>query len=221
MEYKTTHAGRTFVGYALRIGAIELVPGGRKLKSGRMSPYFFNSALFDNGMTLGALIDAYVSALNQTDVVFDTVFGPAYKGIPLAATIAVKFADQGRTVGYAFNRKEKKDHGEGGTLVGADLARRKVAIVDDVITSGGTKYEAVEMINQAGGTPVVLALAFDRMERGENTDLSAAEEFTEKTDIPVVAAANLLDLIAVLEENGDQPEMLAEINAYREKYGVA
>lgn len=226
-EYVPSAAAFEFVQYALRIGALELVPEGRKLKNGRISPYFFNSALFKTGDALSRLAGAYAPVVYKFGERPDVLFGPAYKGIPLVAAIAVVL---GNSIEFAFNRKEAKDHGEGGLLVGASLQGKKVLIVDDVITSGVTKKEAMEFVRQCGGTPVGLAIAFDRQERGAG-DLSAAQEFEQMFGIPLVAAATLDDLLSVLEKNLDNDsddgdahraaeQMLTKIIGYNSQYGV-
>lgn len=216
-----------FLVYALYIGACELVPEGRKLKSGRISPIFFNSGLFSSGKKLAHLIDAYVVAAMHEKFECDVVFGPAYKGIPLATAFSLALSRKfDKDVGYAFNRKEAKDHGEGGTIIGASLEGKKVVIIDDVMTTGTSSGEAVEIIRANVGNPVSVVIAFDRQERG-TSNLSAVQEFEKTYKIPVRAAAKLENLISLLKEwtenEGDQGygKALKEILAYREKYGVA
>lgn len=219
---------REFVLYALGIGAIELVPEGRKLKSGRMSPYFFNSGLFNTGDSLSRLAGAYAAAVYRDGNRPDVIFGPAYKGIPLVSAVAVTL---GNSIGYAFDRKEEKDHGEGGIIVGSSLVGKTVTILDDVMTTGTSIIDAAEIIRKNGGTPIGCVIAFDREERVDG-ELSAVQEFRQKHQIPVHAAATLEDLIWVLNdqlENDDQLDdhaqfvldmMLAKIRAYKAQYGV-
>lgn len=208
---------------ALKVGAIEILPDGRKLKSGRISPYFFNSGLFNTGHTLSALAHAYAGVIHR-NFHPDVLLGPAYKGIPLVAAVAVTL---GSSVGYAFNRKEEKTHGDGGTIVGASLTGKKVLVIDDVMTTGTSSGEAVEIIRANGGTPIGCVIAFDRQERGKESDLSAVQEFQKNYEIPVYAAATLADLISYLRELSVQyvadanGEILEKILAYQKEYGVA
>ena len=220
-----------FVKYALSIGAIELVPEGRKLKSGRLSPYFFNSGLFNHAVAIHRLAQAYVEALKESELVEralfpDVVFGPAYKGITLAAMVAFLLSTEydDYNPGIAFNRKEAKDHGEGGILIGASLKGKRVLIVDDVITDGASKREAVEIIQTAGGTPIGCIIAFDRQERGPemNDPRSGVVRFQEDAGIPVFSAASLETLLSVLKRSDIdhfRPH-LTRIMAYRDQYGV-
>ncbi len=211
-----------FVRYALRIGALELIPEGRKLKSGRISPYFFNSGLFNTGHSLAKLADAYAGVLRRAAWRTDVIFGPAYKGIPLVAAVAVLL---GNSTGYAFNRKEEKDHGDGGILVGASVREKRVTIIDDVMTTGSSIVEAAEIIHTQGGTPAYCIISFDRQERTSG-ELSAVQEFEQKHEIPVISVAGLTDLINVLKktppESGDDffGEMLEKILEYQKQYGV-
>lgn len=212
-----------FVGYALQIGAMELIPGGRKLKSGRMSPYFFNSGLFKTGHDLAELATAYAKLIYIGDRP-KVIFGPAYKGITLAAAIAVTL---GNSIEYAFNRKEIKDHGEGGIVVGASLEEKKVCIADDVMTTGTSSGEAVDIIRANGGTPIACVIAFDRQERGNEGNRSAVQEFEKNYGIPVRAVATLADLIAYLQTavNDGGPDRIGKaldsILAYQRMYGVS
>lgn len=216
---------KEFVRYALSVGALELIPEGRKLKSGRISPYFFNSGLFNTGDAITELIKAYVSASAFfTDA--EVVFGPAYKGIPLATAMAMAMSIKYKTkVGYAFNRKEEKKHGDGGIIVGCPLAGKSVLIVDDVMTTGTSSGEAVEIIRANGGTPIGCVIAFDRQERGKGGRLSAVQEFERNYGIPVHAAATLADLVDVLNNDGGYVSRgtvatLEKILAYKKQYGV-
>lgn len=213
--------GIEFVRYSLVMGAIEFIPEGRELKSGRISPYFFNSGLFNTGRSIDCLAEAYANALetpfgNQVEV----VFGPAYKGIPLSVAVAMKIADSSeRDVAYAFNRKEEKTHGDKGIIVGAPLYGRNVLIVDDVMTTGTSSGEAVETIRESGGIPIGCVISFDRQERGNDSRLSAVQEFEENYGIPVRAVATFADLIHVMQTYNYQ--LLSKVLAYREKYGVS
>lgn len=218
-----TSSAENFIAYALSIGALELLPEGRELKSKRISPYFFNSGLFNTGDSITQLATAYASAALEFSP--DVIFGPAYKGIPLAVAVAQAI---GGDVGYAFNRKEAKDHGEGGIIVGASsLTGKRVLIVDDVMTTGTSSGEAVEIIRAHGGIPIAAVIAFDRQERSKDGTLSAVQEFEEKYQIPVRASATLAGLIAFLQsqpaESGDDEngEILEKIISYQNQYGVS
>ena len=212
-----------FVRFAVDAGVLRF--GEFRTKAGRLSPYFFNAGLFDDGAKLGRLAEFYARRLIASGLEFDMLFGPAYKGITLAAASAVELARLGRNVPFAFNRKEAKAHGEGGTLVGAPL-RGRVVIVDDVITDGASKRESVEMIRQAGGQPAAVLIALDRMERGGTDDnlspRSAVEAFEMAYGLPVVSIATLTDLLQYLRSNAD-PTLSAHferVAAYRARYGV-
>lgn len=217
-----------FIKYAIQIGAIEFVPEGRKLKSGRISPYFFNSGLFNTGATIGELGQVYVYEFLKHHLdTPDVIFGPAYKGIPLAVITAHQLSLLSNIkIGYAFNRKKEKTHGDGGTIVGASLAGKRVLIVDDVMTTGTSSGEAVEIIRANGGTPIGCVIAFDRQERGKESELSAVQEFQKNYEIPVYATATLADLISFLRklppESGDDNtgEILEKILTYQKEYGV-
>jgi len=190
------------------------------LKSGRISPYFFNAGRFDSGAKTAALAACYVDAVDQAGLDFDLVFGPAYKGIPLATAFACDYARRGRDLPMAFNRKEAKDHGEGGTLIGAPLAGRRVLIVDDVITAGTAIREALAIIRAAGGIPAGIVVALDRQEIASDTDRrSAAQAVAEEAGIPVVAVANLGDLLAFTAGNDDLVGFREPLQAYRARYG--
>jgi len=192
--------------------------GEFQTKAGRLSPYFFNSGLFQDGASLSGLCQFYAQAILASKVEFDMIFGPAYKGIPLVAGTAIALAGQGRNVPYCFNRKEIKDHGEGGVTIGAKLQGR-VLIIDDVISAGTSVREAIELIRAEGATPCGVVIALDRMERGQN-ELSAVQEVQHSYNIPVVSIAALDDLLGYLQ---DQPEMvqnLLAVQSYRSRYGV-
>jgi len=199
-----------------------LLFGEFKTKAGRMSPYFFNAGLFNDGVSLKKLGEFYASAITASGLEFDALFGPAYKGIPLAASVAIAFAagvgGQARNVPFSYNRKEVKDHGEGGSIVGAQLAGR-VLIVDDVISAGTSVRESVDLIRSAGATPCGVAIALDRMERGQGA-LSAVQEVSRDYAIPVIGIVNLDDLAQHLEGKSEWQNTLLAIHAYRERYGV-
>jgi orotate phosphoribosyltransferase len=212
-----------FVAFAVRSGVLRF--GEFKTKAGRLSPYFFNSGLFDDGAKLGRLAEFYARRLLSSGVNFDMLFGPAYKGITLAAATAVELARMGHNVPYCHNRKEAKDHGEGGLMVGAPLKGR-VVIIDDVITDGASKRESVEMIRAAGAEPAAVLIAMDRMERGGPDDnlsaRSAVEDFHAAYGVPVASIATLTDLMQYLRSTED-PALSAHFSrvaAYRERYGV-
>jgi orotate phosphoribosyltransferase len=211
------HAYRQdFIRFA--VGQKVLRFGEFQTKAGRLSPYFFNSGLFQDGAALRELSQFYAQAILASKIEFDMLFGPAYKGIPLVAGTAIALAERGRNVAYCFNRKEAKDHGEGGMTVGATLQGR-VLIIDDVISAGTSVRESVELILAAGATPCGVAIALDRMERGQG-ELSAVQEVRRNFGIPVVSIAALDDLLDYLQ---DQPEMVQNLQAvqsYRDRYGV-
>lgn len=189
------------------------------LKSGRISPYFFNAGKFQTGAALAALGRFYADALEASQVPYDVVFGPAYKGIPLAATTAVALADlHGKDMPYCFNRKEAKDHGEGGSLVGAPL-QGKILIVDDVITAGTAVREVMSIIKAEGAEPAAVLIGLNRQEKGKG-ELSAIQEVEQDYGIPVVSIVCLEDIVVFLEEQGGQSDMVAKIREYRLTYGV-
>ncbi|MFY0477769.1 orotate phosphoribosyltransferase [Achromobacter marplatensis] len=215
-----------FVRFALNEGVLRF--GSFKVKSGRISPYFFNAGLFNSGGSVGKLAQFYAQALLDSGVAFDMLFGPAYKGIPLATATAVALAShpamQGQSdVPFAYNRKEAKDHGEGGTLVGAPL-KGKVVIIDDVITAGTSVRESVEIIRAAGAEPAAVLIAMDRMERAGPDDAlsahSAVQDVAKTYGIPVVAIASLSDIMALLQDDASFAENRDAVQAYRTKYGV-
>jgi orotate phosphoribosyltransferase len=212
-----------FVQFAVDAGVLRF--GEFKTKAGRLSPYFFNAGLFDDGAKLGRLAQFYAQRILASGIEFDMIFGPAYKGIPLAAAVAVELARLGRNVPYAYNRKEAKEHGEGGTLVGAPV-RGKVLIIDDVITDGASKREAADVIRAAGATPCAVAIALDRQERataaGVDVDYSGVQYVRDQLGLKVCAIARLADLLQYLEKHsGDELGAYhAQVLAYRERYGI-
>ena len=207
---------REFLTFAIGCEALRF--GSFTLKSGRVSPYFFNSGQFNSGARLARLAQYYADAIVDSGLGFDMVYGPAYKGIPLATAVAVALAERhGRDLPYAFNRKEAKDHAEGGSIVGAPIAGR-VLIVDDVISAGISVQESVEMIRRFGGTPVGVAIALDRQERGSGA-LSAVQD-VELLGLKVVSIADLGTLQAFLATQPNSKERLGALDAYRQQYGA-
>jgi orotate phosphoribosyltransferase len=212
----TSELSREFIAFACDLGVLRF--GEFKTKAGRLSPYFFNAGLFNDGTSLARLSDFYARRILASGLQFDVLFGPAYKGIPLAAGSAMALAGLGRNMPYAYNRKEAKDHGEGGTLVGAPLAGR-VLIIDDVISAGTSVRESVELIRAAGATPAGVLIALDRQERGQG-ELSAVQEVEGNYGIPVLSVATLTDLIDYLSGHPDLENKLAAVRAYRSSYGI-
>ena len=208
---------RDFIALACRKGVLRF--GAFVTKAGRNSPYFFNAGLFDDGASFRELCGYYARTIRASGVGFDMLFGPAYKGIPLVVGTAIRLAEDGVDLPFAFNRKEAKDHGEGGTLIGAPLEGR-VLILDDVISAGTSVRESVELIRAAGAEPAGVVIALDRMERGKSA-LSAVEEVKENFAIPVVAVATLEDLIAYLADSPELAANLDAVQAYREQYGIS
>ena len=207
-----------FLQLALNADALRF--GQFTLKSGRVSPYFFNAGRFDTGLALAQLGNCYADAVEASGVAFDQLFGPAYKGIPLATAIACEFSHRGRNLPLTFNRKEAKDHGEGGSLIGADMAGKRILIVDDVITAGTAIREALAIIREAGGIPAGIVVALDRQEIASESDRrSAAQAVAEEAGIPVVAVANLGDLLAFTAGNDDLVGFREPLQAYRARYG--
>jgi orotate phosphoribosyltransferase len=207
---------REFLDFAISRGVLRF--GEFTLKSGRVSPYFFNAGLFNSGAALARLGRYYAAAIHNSGLAFDVLFGPAYKGIPLASAAAIALAENHhRDLPYCFNRKEAKDHGEGGSIVGAPLAGR-VLIVDDVITAGTAIRESMGLIESAGATAAGVVIALDRQERGTG-ELSAIQEVERNYGLKVISIVTLADLIAYLEEQGRGAEVEA-IRAYRAQYGI-
>ena len=206
-----------FIEFALARGV--LCFGEFKTKAGRLSPYFLNTGLFNDGEALRKLGQFYAKAIAAADAPFDMLFGPAYKGIPLVSAVAVALAEIGRNVPFCFNRKEAKDHGEGGITVGAPLAGR-VLIVDDVISAGTSVRESVQIIRAGGATPCGVVIALDRMERGSGAQ-SATQEVRSQFGIPVISIATLEDLTAFLGARSDMARQLQAVERYRKEYGVS
>ena len=214
-----------FLQFALDEGVLRF--GSFVLKSGRSSPYFFNAGLFDSGASVGRLAQFYAQALVDAKLPFDMLFGPAYKGIPLATATSVALAAHpamvGRDIPFAYNRKEAKDHGEGGVLVGAPLKGR-VVIIDDVITAGTSVKESAEIIEAAGATPCAVLIAMDRMERagpdGALSSHSAVQEVQQRYGLPVVSIASLDDILALLKNNQEFAQHQDAVLAYRKRYGI-
>jgi len=206
---------KAFIDMALAAKALKF--GEFTLKSGRVSPYFFNAGQFQTGAHIASLGRAYAAAIVDADLNIDMLFGPAYKGIPLAATTAIALNDHHqRNLPYCYNRKEAKDHGEGGCLVGAPLTGR-VAIIDDVITAGTAVREVLSIIKQANAVPAAIVIGLNRQEKGQG-DKSAVTELEEATGVPVVSIIDLSDIITYLEQQGDDA-LLAQVAAYRKQYG--
>jgi len=216
-SHATAAFRREFVEFAMASGVLRF--GEFRTKAGRLSPYFFNAGLFDDGAKLAALGRFYAQAALASGIAFDVLFGPAYKGITLAAATAIGLAGLGHNVPFCYNRKEAKDHGEGGTLVGAPLVGRAL-IVDDVITEGAAKREAIEIIRAAGATPAGVLIALDRQERGQG-ELSASQEVSRAFGVPVAAIATVGDIVATLESRQNERAVLERIEQYRKQYGIA
>jgi orotate phosphoribosyltransferase len=207
-----------FIELCMRLGVLKF--GTFRLKSGRESPYFFNAGLFSTGAAIAAVGRAYGDAIVSSDITFDMLFGPAYKGIPLVAAAAASLAERhALDLAFAFNRKESKDHGEGGSLIGGALKGR-VLIVDDVITAGTAIRASIDIIRAAGAHPAGVLLALDRQERGAVSPLSAVQEVREQFGIPVLAVITLADLMRHMERQGRDTE-LAAMQSYRDRYGLA
>ena len=207
---------QAFIAFAIQKQVLKF--GEFKTKAGRLSPYFFNAGLFNDGDSLLKLGEFYAQSIQKSGIEFDMLFGPAYKGITLAAAIAIAFAKNGRNVPYAYNRKEAKDHGEGGTTVGSPLVGR-VLIIDDVISAGTSVRESVNLIMQHGAIACGVAIALDRQEKGLG-ELSAVQEVQKTHQLPVCAIANLTDLLQHIENQQDMAQHLLNVKAYRQQYGA-
>ncbi|VAW97744.1 Orotate phosphoribosyltransferase [hydrothermal vent metagenome] len=208
---------KEFIKFALSSKVLRF--GEFTLKSGRVSPYFFNAGLFNTGEALAKLGQYYAQALKDSAIQFDVLFGPAYKGIPLASSCAISLAtEHSMNVPYSFNRKEAKDHGEGGNIVGAPL-EGSILIIDDVITAGTAIREAMDIISNAGARATGVLIALDRQEKGK-AELSAIQEVEQQYNIPVVSIIKLTDLIEYIKDKPEYAQYLPSVEAYREKYGI-
>jgi orotate phosphoribosyltransferase len=211
-----THLSQEFIAFSVKKQVLKF--GEFKTKAGRLSPYFFNAGLFNDGESLLKLGEFYAESIKKSGIQFDMLFGPAYKGITLAASIAIAFAKNGHNFPYAYNRKEAKDHGEGGVIVGAPLQGR-VLIIDDVISAGTSVRESIDLIRQHGAAPCGVAIALDRQEKGLG-ELSAVQEVETLHHLPVCAIANLKDLLEFVSNKQDMAQHLLAIQRYRQHYGV-
>lgn len=216
MTQEKNQVSQEFIAFAIKKEVLRF--GEFKTKAGRLSPYFFNAGLFNDGDSLMKLGEFYAQAITNSGIQFDMLFGPAYKGITLVASIAIAFAKNGRNISYAYNRKEAKDHGEGGMIVGSPLKGR-VLIIDDVITAGTSVRESVALITANGASACGVAIAIDRQEKGLG-ELSAVQEVVKNNQIPVCAIANLSDLMNYLQNQKDMAQNLLAVGAYRQQYGV-
>lgn len=207
---------KQFIQFALDCGVLKF--GEFQLKSGRISPYFFNTGLFNTGGQLDKLGQFYAQALLNADIEVDVLYGPAYKGIPLVSTTSIAYSRLKADIPFAFNRKEAKDHGEGGVLVGAPLAG-KVLILDDVITAGTSVRESVEIIRGVGASVAGVLIALDRQEKGQN-DLSAVQEVANQFEMPVISIISLAEIVEFIEQDDRFADKLPIIRAYRQQYGI-
>ena len=223
MQTQRTDFTAQFIAFAIKKEVLRF--GEFKTKAGRLSPYFFNAGEFNDGARLSALGRYYSKALQESKLQFDMLYGPAYKGITLAAATAIALAEDGINIPYAYNRKEAKDHGEGGVLVGAPVKGR-VVIIDDVISAGTSVRESVDLIRKAGAEPAAVLIALDRMERSGNAveigDKSAVQAVEQEFGLPVIAIANLAGLMSFLTSSSDAQltNYLPAVKAYRDKYGI-
>jgi orotate phosphoribosyltransferase len=212
-----SNISQNFIAFAIEKQVLKF--GEFKTKAGRLSPYFFNAGLFNDGISLLKLGEFYAETIQKSGIQFDMLYGPAYKGITLAASIAIAFAKNGHNYPYAYNRKEAKDHGEGGIIVGAPLQGR-VLIIDDVISAGTSVRESIDLIAQHGASACGVAIALDRQERGLG-ELSAVQEVQANYKIPVCSIANLSDLLEYASNQQDMAHSLLTIQAYRQQYGIS
>lgn len=210
------HLSQDFIAFSIQKQVLKF--GEFKTKAGRLSPYFFNAGLFNDGESLLKLGEFYYESIQKSGIKFDMLFGPAYKGITLAAAIVIAFAKNGHNLPYAYNRKEAKDHGEGGVIVGSPLQGR-VLIIDDVISAGTSVRESVDLITKHGATPCGVAIALDRQEKGLG-ELSAVQEVQKLHQIPVCAIADLSNLLQFIQHDPDMVQHLVNVKVYRQQYGV-
>jgi orotate phosphoribosyltransferase len=216
MSHNHQHLSQDFIQFCINKEVLKF--GEFKTKAGRISPYFFNAGLFNDGDSLLKLGEFYANSIEKSGIAFDMLFGPAYKGIPLVASIAIAFARRGLNLPYAYNRKENKDHGEGGTLVGAPL-QGNVLIIDDVISAGTSIRESVELIKVHGAKASGVSIALDRQEKGLG-ELSAVQEVEQQHNMPVVSIAKLTDLLAHIEGSGELAQYLLKIIHYQQRYCI-
>ena len=209
---------KQFIEAAIRASVLRF--GEFKLKSGRLSPYFFNMGNFKTGRDMAEVAECYTKTILKSGLEFDVIFGPAYKGIPLCAVVAAAMAQHGRNVEFAYNRKEAKDHGEGGCIVGSALKDKRVLVIDDVITAGTATRESVSIIEKEGGKVTGLVIALDRQEKGNDCDVSAVQQIVKDYGFPVVSIVNLEALINYLNRGGELSSHLEAIKKYREMYGA-
>jgi orotate phosphoribosyltransferase len=217
MTQASQNLSQAFIEFSIKKQVLKF--GEFKTKAGRLSPYFFNAGLFNDGESLLKLGEFYAESIKKSQIEFDMLFGPAYKGITLATSIAIALAKNGHNVPYAYNRKEAKDHGEGGVVVGAPLQGR-VLIIDDVISAGTSVRESIDLIAQHGASACGVAIALDRQEKGLG-ELSAVQEVEKFHKLPVCAIANLSDLLAFVAEQPEMVQQLLSIQRYRQQYGVS
>jgi orotate phosphoribosyltransferase len=216
MTQANQNLSQEFIAFSVKKQVLKF--GEFKTKAGRLSPYFFNAGLFNDGESLLKLGEFYANSIEKSGIQYDMLFGPAYKGITLAASIAIALAKNGHNVPYAYNRKEAKDHGEGGVIVGASL-KGNVLIIDDVISAGTSVRESIDLIQQHGAKPCGVAIAIDRQERGLG-ELSAVQEVQTLHNLPVCAIANLSDLLAFVANQPAMAQHLLKIQEYRQQYGI-
>lgn len=210
------HSSQEFIEFALKKQVLQF--GEFKTKAGRLSPYFFNTGLFNDGESLMRLGMFYAKSIEASKISFDMLYGPAYKGIPLVTSIVIAFASMGRNVPFAFNRKEKKDHGEGGIIIGTPL-KGQVLIVDDVISAGTSVNESVELILEEGATPSGIAISIDRQEKGSGA-LSALEEIKETHHLPICYLTSLKEIMHFIETNETYTSYMGAMRAYQKEYGI-